>query len=127
MNTVEKKTLGRLIAATLAHAGLVAAAGALGRELGPGPAAWALACLPVLPAAYALLVLARHVAAMDELQRLKHLQAAAFAIGATVLAGLVAGSLNAFAALPSPGLVWAVPCIAVGWMVGLALAHRRYA
>lgn len=126
MNTAERRHLGRLMAAMAAYAGLVSVAASLGRAVGPGPAGWALALLPVLPSAYALLVVMRHVASMDELHRLIHLQAAAFALGLTVVAGLAAGSLQAFAGLPPVSLVWAVPCVAVGWMVGLLVAWKRY-
>ncbi len=126
LKTDERKKLARLLAAGVVYLGLVSVAGSLGRAAGPGPAAWALALLPVLPAFYALLVVMRHVAAMDELQRLIHLQAGAFALGLTVIAGLTAGSLHAFAGLPVVSLVWAVPFVAVGWMIGLVVASRRY-
>ena len=95
-------------------------------SLGPGLAG-AAAVLSVLPAVYALVVVMRHVASLDELQRLIHLQAAAFSIGLTVVAGLTAGSLRAFAGLPPIELVWSVPVVAVGWMIGLGVASRRYA
>lgn len=127
MNPQEKKSLGRLLAAAAVYTALVLVAGGVGRSLGPGLATGALAVLPVLPAVYALLVVMRHIASLDELQRLIHLQAAAFSIGLTVVAGLTAGSLRAFAGLPSPDLVWAVPFVAAGWMIGLAVASRRYA
>lgn len=127
MNTTEKQLLGRLLIAMAAYAGLVAVAAVAGPAVSPGPAAWGLAVLPVLPALYALARLVAHIAAMDELQRLIHLQAAAVATGLTVVAGLTAGSLRAFGGLPPVDLVWAVPFAAVGWMAGLAFAKRRYA
>ncbi|MEJ2514831.1 MAG: hypothetical protein P8080_05215 [Gammaproteobacteria bacterium] len=127
MKPGEKKILGRLLAAAVVYAGLVSVAAGLGRAAGPGPAGWVLALLPVLPSAYALFLLMRHIAAMDELQRLIHLQAAAFGLGLTVVAGLAAGSLEAFGGLPPVSLVWAVPCVAVGWIIGLAATAKRYA
>jgi pyridoxine 5'-phosphate synthase PdxJ len=123
---VDPAPRGRLLGATAVYAILVLVAGSAGRSLGPGVAG-AAAVLSVLPAVYALVVVMRHVASLDELQRLIHLQAAAFSIGLTVVAGLTAGSLRAFAGLPSIELVWSVPVVAVGWMIGLAVASRRYA
>jgi hypothetical protein len=127
MNTAERRKLGYLGISTLVYLAGVFLAVRAGDPGTPAPLRWLLAVLPVLPCVYGLAVLTRHVAAMDELKRLIHLQAAAFALALTVVASLTAASLHAFAGMESPGLIWAVPLIAAGWMIGLALGTRRYA
>jgi hypothetical protein len=84
-----------------------------------------IALLPMIPAIFVLRAIIRQLARMDELQRNIQLEALAFAFGGTAILTFSYGFLERVG-LPelSMFLVW--PTMAVLWMIGLAIANRKY-
>ena len=84
-----------------------------------------LALLPMIPMVFALLAFVRAFGRMDELQRRVQLEALAFGFGGTALLTFGYGFLQ-LVGFPQVSwfLVW--PIMAALWIVGLALANRRY-
>jgi len=96
----------------------------------PGAVHIALTVLPLVPLAAMFFGIARWIEALDELQRLIHLEAFVFQFSATGLLVMGYGSLARAGVLPDlpvsgvfPGLWLAV---FVFWALGLALVRRKY-
>lgn len=84
-----------------------------------------LALSPVLPASAALFAFIRFYRRVDEMEQLMHLEALAFAFGASALATFAYGFLEG-AGFPHLNwtLVW--PVMVMFWGVGNVIARNRY-
>jgi hypothetical protein len=91
-------------------------------------AAWwryIIALLPMIPAVFVLRAVIRQLARMDELQRNIQLEALAFAFGATAILTFSYGFLERVG-LPELSMFFVWPVMAVLWIIGLAIANRKY-
>lgn len=90
-------------------------------------AAWryAVAVLPMIPAAFVAVAWVRYYRTVDELQQRIALEALAFAFGGTALITFGYGFLDA-AGLPRISWWWVWPVMAVLWIIGGWLARRRW-
>ena len=90
-------------------------------------AAWrfALALTPMIPALFVLLFTVYGIRRMDELQQRIQLEALAFAFGGTAIGTFSYGFLQGVG-LPGLSWHWVWPLMAVLWLVGVAVAHKRY-
>lgn len=88
---------------------------------------FAVAPLPMIPAAYTTVARVRHYRGMDELQQRIALEALAFAFafGGTALITFGYGFLDA-AGLPRISWWWVWPVMAVLWILGGWLARKRW-
>lgn len=96
--------------------------------LGAGPDAWwryAVAVLPMVPAAFMVVAAVRYYRAMDELQQRMELEALAFGFAGTALITFTYGFLEQ-AGMPSLSWWWVWPIMAGLWIVGGQLARRRW-
>jgi hypothetical protein len=92
----------------------------------PG-ASWryAVAVVPVLPAALVVFLFVRRLAQTDELQKRIQTEAFGFALGGTALLTFTYGFLEG-AGLPDLNWTFILPLIAVLWGVGTAIFTFRY-
>ena len=90
-------------------------------------AAWrfAVALTPMIPALFVLLFTVNGIRRMDELQQRMQLEALAFAFGGTAIGTFSYGFLQNVG-LPGLSWHWVWPVMGSLWLVGLAVAHRRY-
>jgi hypothetical protein len=79
----------------------------------------------VLPALALLLAFVRFFRQMDELQRRIQLESFAFAFGASALATFAYGFLEG-AGFPHLNWTFVWPVMGASWILGQALARRRY-
>ena len=86
---------------------------------------FAVAVLPAIPALYFVRVFLQFLGSRDELQRQIMLHALAFAFTGTAILTLTFGFLQNVG-LPTPNWVWVWPLMGMLWMVGGALATRKY-
>ena len=84
-----------------------------------------VALLPMLPAAFALVAVVRQIGRLDELQRRIQFEALAFAFAGTALLTFSYGFVENVG-FPHLNWFWVWPLMALLWMLGLALATRRY-
>lgn len=84
-----------------------------------------IALLPVVPVVLAVLVLARALGELDELQRRIQLEALAFSLAGVVLVTVTVGML-AMAGLETPNWAWVALLAAMLWGTGQFLAGRKY-
>jgi hypothetical protein len=87
---------------------------------------WAVVLLPMVPIAFVLRAVVRHLRNMDELQRRIQFEALAFAFAAGSFVTLTIGFLQVVG-LPAVPWIWVWPVFALFWGIGVALAQRRYA
>jgi hypothetical protein len=91
-----------------------------------GPWRVLVALAPMVPALFAVLVVVRHLGRLDELQRRIQLEAIAFAFGGTAVLTFSYGFLE-LVGFPHVNWHFVWPLMATLWLVGAALAMRRYA
>ena len=86
---------------------------------------WGLTILPMVPTAYAGVVLFKSAMAMDELIRRMHSEAIVFSAFVT---GFItfSWSLMSNAGLPELHGIWVMPMLIAFWGVGLPLRMRKY-
>ena len=84
-----------------------------------------IALVPMVPAFFVLVAFVRFLGRVDEMQRLIHLEALAFAFGGTALLTFSYGFLQN-AGFPSLSWFCVWPLMAVLWVIGQAWATRRY-
>lgn len=84
-----------------------------------------VALLPMIPAAFALVAIVRHLGRLDELQRRIQFEALAFAFGGTALVTFGYGFVENVG-FPHLSWFWVWPLMALLWALGLVLANRRY-
>ncbi|MDE2696010.1 MAG: hypothetical protein OXH97_05775 [Chloroflexota bacterium] len=92
------------------------------------PGAWwryAVAVLPMVPAAFMVVAAVRHYRAMDELQQRMELEALAFGFAGTALITFTYGFLEQ-AGMPQLSWWWVWPIMAGLWILGGQLARRRW-
>jgi len=92
------------------------------------PDAWwryLVAVTPVVPVVVAVMAVVRRVRTFDELQQRIHLEALAFAFSCTAILTLSYGFLEGVG-LPHLNGTLVTPLMAALWVIGLAMAHRRY-
>ena len=92
------------------------------------PQAWwrfPVALAPMVPAAFILVAFLRFFRRMDELQRRVHLEAFAFAFGASALLTFGYGFLENVG-FPHLAWFWVWPVMAAMWILGSLIATRRY-
>ena len=82
--------------------------------------------LPVLPLFGVLGVSMRKYRESDELQRKIQAEGIIFGFGLTAIVTLTYGFLQANADAPAISYVWVWPLLAVGWVIGMLIARRRY-
>lgn len=114
-----------VLIALLAYGILLAASGYIvdaNREAG-----WryAVALLPMVPAAFVAVAWVRYYRTVDELQQRIALEALAFAFGGTALITFGYGFLDA-AGLPRISWWWVWPVMAILWIIGGWLARKRW-
>lgn len=87
---------------------------------------YAVAVLPVVPAMWGAVAIARNLRRIDELQRYIHLSGIALGFGAAMVAALTLGFL-AMADLDSgrvgPWIIYSIGML--GWLIGSTVANRR--
>jgi hypothetical protein len=129
LNQERKKDLLKVVAVSLgASVVFLVAIPRLGLFIAQHSDEPALAWLVALPgiALTAVAVLAmRSLRRMDELERTMHGEAMAFAFLCSILLVTSCGYLSV-AGLPTPPVEWLSPVMVSCWVVGLALAVRRY-
>lgn len=86
---------------------------------------YAVAFLPIIPSAFALLAFLRFFRGLDELQRRIQLEAVAFSFLATCFITLT-WAFQQNAGLPRFDVSWVAPLLILLWGVGLGIAKRRY-
>ena len=86
---------------------------------------YAVAVLPVAPAALVILLFVRRLARMDELQRRIQTQAFGFSLGTTALLTFAYGFLEGVG-LPHLSWTFVLPLMAILWAVGTAIFTIRY-
>ena len=84
-----------------------------------------IALSPMLPAAATTWIVLRELRRMDELQRRIQLEALGFSFAGTAILTFSYGFLEGLG-YPRLSMFTVWPILAVLWVVGLALAHRRY-
>jgi len=89
------------------------------------PWRYPVALLPMIPAAFALVAVVRHLGRLDELQRRIQFEALAFAFGGTALVTFGYGFVEN-AGFRHLSWFWVWPLMAILWALGFALANRRY-
>lgn len=85
-----------------------------------------LALLPMIPAVWAMLGWIRAVRGFDELQQRILGEGLYWALGLTSALTFSYGLLEAYAELPKLSMLYVWPVINVSFVVGQALARRRY-
>jgi hypothetical protein len=80
---------------------------------------------PVLPAIYTVVIFARHIGQLDELQRRIQLEALSFGFAATAVLTFAYGFLEQ---IGYPRLSWhfVLPLMTILWSLGSWLANRHY-
>jgi hypothetical protein len=91
----------------------------------PGIARYLVALLPMVPAILVVLAVVRQLGRMDELERKIQLEALGFGFSGTAIITLSFGFLEN-AGLPRPSWVFVWPIMGLLWIVGTALATRKY-
>lgn len=89
------------------------------------PVGFALAFLPIIPAAFALWAFLRYFRGLDELQRRIQFEAVAFSFLATCFITLT-WAFQQNAGLPRFDVSWVAPLLILLWGLGLGIAKRRY-
>jgi hypothetical protein len=89
------------------------------------PWRYAVAVLPVAPAAIVVLLFVRRLARMDELQRRIQTQAFGFSLGTTALVTFAYGFLEGVG-LPHLNWTFVLPLMAILWAVGAVIFTIRY-
>lgn len=86
---------------------------------------WGLTILPMVPTAYAGVVVFKGVLAMDELMRRIHVEAIVFSAFVT---GFItfSWSLMSNAGLPELPAIWVLPMLIALWGVGLVISTIKY-
>lgn len=117
----------RIIALSLGVALLIVAAAWAGRQLPlRSPVRIAFALLQGAASAVLIVAIARPMRYLDELQRRIQLEALAFAFAGTAILGTTYGFLI-HAGLPAIDWgAWIWPGMVVLWVLGLAIASRKY-
>ncbi len=113
------------LAVLIAYGGLLALAGFV---VDANPDAWwryAIAPLPMIPAAYLVFASVRYYRRMDELQQRIALESLAFAFAGTALITFTYGFLDA-AGLPRINWWFVWPVMGTLWALGTWLANRRW-
>jgi hypothetical protein len=84
-----------------------------------------IALLPMLPIAWVGIIIMRFIRSLDELQQKIQLEAVIFS---AVMTGLLTGAYGFMEGVGYPELdtIWVLPMLMVLWVVGQALARRRY-
>ena len=124
-NTARRRYTRDIVIALVAYGVLLACSGFV---VGANPdAGWryAVALLPMVPAAFVAVAWVRYFRRMDELQQRIALEALAFAFGGTALITFTYGFLEQ-AGLPSLSWWWVWPIMASLWIVGGWLARKRW-
>jgi len=98
---------------------------AINTHLLRSPWRYPVALLPMIPAAFALVAIVRHLGQLDELQRRIQFEALAFAFGGTALVTFGYGFVENVG-FPHLSWFWVWPLMALLWSLGLVLANRRY-
>jgi hypothetical protein len=95
-------------------------------QANPGaPWRYAVAVLPVAPAALVILLFVRRLARMHELQRRIQAEAFGFSLGTTALLTFAYGFMEGVG-LPHLNWTFVLPLMAVLWAVGTAIFSIRY-
>jgi hypothetical protein len=89
-----------------------------------GPAAFALAALPVIPICLLFLAVVRHYRRVDEMAKLVLLRNVAVSTGITTCL-IVSYALLMDAGLPKLSITWAWPTLAVSWGIATAIGEWR--
>lgn len=84
-----------------------------------------IAVTPILPCLLFVRALLRFYGRCDELQIRIHLQSLAFAFGGTAILTLTYGFLQN-AGFPDINYVWVWPLMGTLWLIGAAMAKRKY-
>jgi hypothetical protein len=131
MNQVNSRYARRILWLSLASAGLSLAVSALRRHgLVPEGLETPVALVPVLPLVALFLGFARWIRALDELQRLMHLEAMVVQFGCTGVLVMTYGALARSGAVPDLPASEIYPflwmAIFVFWALGFAVVRRKY-
>ena len=84
-----------------------------------------VAVLPAVPLFFVMAAVIQFVNSIDELQRRNHLEALAFAAGATAMLAITYGFLENAGFRPLPAY-WAFISVDVFWVLALPFVCRRY-
>ncbi|GAC1655377.1 MAG: hypothetical protein NVS9B12_06450 [Vulcanimicrobiaceae bacterium] len=85
-----------------------------------------VALIPVPPLFFVMYAVVRFVNSIDELQRRIHLEALAFAAGATAMLAVTLAFLEN-AGFPRVSAFWAFASVDIFWALALPFVKRRYA
>ena len=114
-----------VLIALLAYAVLLAASGYIVDANRDAGWRYAVAVLPMVPAAFVAVASVRYYRTVDELQQRIALESLAFAFGGTALITFGYGFLDA-AGLPRISWWWVWPVMAILWIIGGWLARKRW-
>ena len=114
-----------ILIALLAYAVLLAVSGYIVDANRDADWRYAVAVLPMVPAAFVAVAWVRYYRTVDELQQRIALEALAFAFGGTALITFGYGFLDA-AGLPRISWWWVWPLMAILWIIGGWLARKRW-
>jgi len=114
-----------VLIALLAYAVLLAVSGYIVDANRDAGWRYAVAVLPMVPAAFVAVAWVRYYRTVDELQQRIALEALAFAFGGTALITFGYGFLDA-AGLPRISWWWVWPLMAILWIIGDWLARKRW-
>jgi hypothetical protein len=104
---------------------VLAAVLAWGHLDGTGPARWAWALAPVLPAAWIVRAVVRHLHRLDDYQRLLQLQGLGVGFAVAMLSAVTVGFLG-IAGLPAMAAGWIVFAVGMAaWLVAATIASNR--
>jgi predicted histidine transporter YuiF (NhaC family) len=92
----------------------------------PSAVTTGIAFTPMIPLVWLLTIVMDRFRALDELERRITSEALVFGFGCTALTTLTYGFLQIFAQAPAVDWIWVWPVQAVFWLVGAAVARRRY-
>ena len=117
----------RFMLATLAYVGgMLIAVTIHNRAMPAGPLAYAITCLPTVPALAMILVMGRYlVEETDEYLRHRASLSAIVGLGIVLVVGTVWGFLETFGLAPHVWAWWVVPVWAIGLGIGQAILSRR--
>jgi hypothetical protein len=125
MSTHNRRYLNRMFPAMLGYAVLLVISRTALRSIEGDAMRFAIALMPAIPLALALMAFMAYLREMDEMQRRIQFEAFGFSLACTVAVTLTLGLLES-AGFPHLNLIWVATMLIGFWGLGSCLASRRY-
>jgi hypothetical protein len=128
MRAIDKRYLREFLPAMLAYTIVMLTVWPLARHTDDRTIRALIALVPVIPIAFAIRAIIRHILAADEMMQRVHLEALAISAGIVAVASLIGGFLAAAEVVTLDGsiLIWVFPAIAGTFGIARMLVQRRY-